>query len=794
MSVDSTHVGDRPLFSGAYVGRVEDDSLLTGHGNYVADMSLAGMVEVAFVRSPVAHARIGAIDTSDAKTAPGVHAVVTGADLSEVQPFPDLQEHARPVKHFPLSMDRVRYVGTPIAAVVADDRYLAEDAAEMVDVEYDDLPAVVSAVAALVPDAPKLYDDWPDNLIGQASLGDPDVGEILERSRVVKGSYSVSRHFGSPMETRGVLAEYRDDRLTVWSSTQMPHVVRTTLSWMLGLPERKIRVVAPDVGGGFGTKMHVYPEEVVVAHLAMKLRRPVRWIEDRTEHMQTAVHAREHTFHLEAAIDDSGSIAALRGEVVSDIGSGETFPAGLASSFVAWAVLTGPYRVPKAAATITLVATNKAPAGAYRGFGVPEAVFAMERLIEKIAVELEEDPLDLRRRLMITPDDLPYELRTGVRIDSGSHREAFEQAVTMTETAHKEIASKYGSKPNVRLGVGYASVVEPTVPTWLPATGHWTSHDSCTLRVEHDGGVVVSLGTSAMGQGLKTMAATVASALMGVPIGDVSVVVGDTDRCPYGLGSWGSRSAAVVSGAMDKAATEVKRKVLQIAGHALEVAPEDLKIENGMIHPLGSPEPSMSLADVGEIAYALTANLPEGVDPGLECNSTYEPPGIDHSPGEFGRMNGGATYTNATHAAIVAVDTTTGQTTVERYIVVHDCGTMINPVMIDGQIQGGVAQGIGGALYEHMIYDEDGQPLTTSFMDYLVPGATEIPEMLLGHCESPAPDMPFGIKGVGEGGACGPMAAIANGVADALKEYGADPVSTPITIPMVLGFIEEGRR
>jgi carbon-monoxide dehydrogenase large subunit len=780
----------RPAFVGVRGARLEDDRLLAGIGRYLADVRIPGVADATFVRSQLAHARIREVQLEHARKVEGVLAAVGAKDLTGVSPFPDFIAHARQVHAFPLFGDRVRYVGAPIAAVVGEDRYVAEDGAELVEVDYEDLPAVASVEAALAPDAVRLFEDWPDNRMVDVRGSNPEVDRALESGRVVRATYRSHRHTGVPLETRGVLAEFTDGRLTVWTSTQNPHIERTALSYVLGLPERKIRVIAPDVGGGFGSKTHVYPEDAVVPWLAMHLNRPVRWIEDRLEHMVSACHAREQVHEMEAAVADDGTISALRCRILGDVGSGEIFPPGINTSFVSSSVFTGPYRIPEGEVSVSCVVTNKTPSGAYRGFGIPEICFALERLVEKAARSVGADPVETRRKMLLRPEDLPYTLPSGARIDSGSHLEAFERAVELGEAALGRARARYGDDPAVRVGVGYASYVEGVAPTYFGTTGHWTSHDSCTIRVEPDGGVVASVGVSTAGQGLQTMVATLAADALGVSTDDVTVVMGDTDVTPYGLGGWGSRSTVIGGGAILKAAGQVRDKILKIGAHLLEAAPEDVVLQEGRVSVIGTDR-GVSLAEVSTVALVRTVDLPPGVEPGLEVTATYDPPGLQHRPDERGRMNGAATYTNATHAAVVKVDVETGVVEILDYVVAHDCGTLINPAIVDGQVHGGVAQGIGGALYEHLAYGPEGQPLASSFMDYLLPSATEIPEMRIEHFESPAPEMPLGVKGAGEAGTIGPPAAIANAVSSALEEFGIDITETPITPAVVRRLLRE---
>ncbi|MEA2332876.1 MAG: aerobic carbon-monoxide dehydrogenase large subunit [Thermoleophilaceae bacterium] len=794
------HEHQQSLFSRPGVGlgdrapRMEDDRLLTGRGRYVADIRRAGAVEVAFLRSQLAHAEIKSIDCEAARALPGVIGVFTAEDLDDVAAVPDFPDPdlARPVGTFPLCRGRVRYVGAPLAAVVAVDRYVAEDAVELLYADLEPLPVLASIDDALAPDAPRLYEDWPDNRLVDVRL-EEDKDEAFDRLRTVSGSYYMQRHGAVPMEPRGTVASYEEDRLTVWTSTQFPHIARTMLHYVLGIAEGDIRVVAPDVGGGFGIKAQVYPEDYVVAWLARRLERPVRWIDDRYEHMVSAAQARDVRIDLEAAVHDNGEIEALRACVYHDVGSGEVFPNGFNPDFVAVASLTGQYRIPRQQSGVIAVVTNKTPAGAYRGFGLPESCFAMERLVDRIAQELGIDRVELRRRLTIREDELPYVTATGSELDSGSHLAALESVAERGAAVLAELRAQETSA-DIRYGLGYATYVEGVAPTYFGTTGHWTSQDACDIRFDPDGGVTVAVGISAYGQSVSTMVATVTAHELGVPLEDVRVVMGDTDRAPYGLGAWGSRSTIVASGAIHRAAVELRAKGARIAAHLLEAAPEDIEFADGRLHVAGTPNASVSWSDIAHAALIRIHDLPDGVEPGLETKATYAPPGIQHVPREDGRMNACPTYTNASHSVVVRVDLGTGDVHVARYIVAHDCGRVLNANIVDGQIQGGVAQGIGGTLYEEFAYDDAAQPLATSFMDYLIPTASEIGPMEIVHFESPAPGLPWGAKGAGEAGIIGPAPAIATAVEDALSEFGIDEiVATPITPRSILGALRSAR-
>ena len=782
-------VDDR--YVGSNVGRREDGPLLSGRAQYIADVTLPGMVEATFVRSTLAHAQITSIEVDDARAETGVLSVVTAADLHGVTHYPHLVPWMKDVDSFPLARDRVRYVGMPVAAVVAEDRYAAEDAAALVMVDYDELPVLVSVDDALADDAPRLYDEWPDNKLMDLPATQPEVDRIFADHDVVRTTFRMQRQSPSPMETRGIVADYQNGRLTVWASTQSPHILRTTLSMMLGLRESDIRVVVPSVGGGFGCKLHQYPEDLVVPWLAMRLGLPVRWIEDRVEHLMTSIHAREQRMDVEAAYDGSGRILALRGNIATNVGSGEVFIPGTSTTLVSQGCLTGAYDIPVTEVSAACVVTNKTPSGAYRGFGSPEATFAMERTIEKVARLAGVDPRDARRAMLPAVGDGSFVTPSGGRLGLGSHRQAFDRAVELGDKALEAARAAHADDPRIRVGVGFTSFVEPTGPSYYGTTGFWQSYDSALVRVQPDGSAVVGIGVQAIGQGIQTTTAAIAADALGLALEEISVVCGDTDLSPYGLGAWGGRGAIVTSGSVVKAAEIVVAKAKLIAAALLEADPEDIVITGGKLHVRGSDEPSVTMRDVAIAAYVRTELLPEGVDPGLEATSTYEPPGIDTEPDEHGRMNVAAAWSNASHAAVVKVDITTGTIGVVDYVVVHDCGTVINPQIVEGQTTGGVAQGIAGALYEHVVYDEAGQPLSASFMDYIVPTSLEIPPMTIEHLETPSATTALGVKGVGESGTIGPAAAIGNAVADALAEFDVDIVETPITPSSVLAVIRD---
>ncbi|WP_419946683.1 xanthine dehydrogenase family protein molybdopterin-binding subunit [Candidatus Poriferisodalis sp.] len=772
-------------YVGRSVPRREDRGPLSGRSRYVADLKIAGMAEVAFVRSTEAHARIAAIDTSEALALEGVVAVFTADDLAGVNAFPDFIEHIGPVAQRPLAHGKVRYVGAPYAAVVAEDRYIAEDAAALVaaGTEFEPLPIVANVDQALAPGAAKLFDDWDGNCsVDETSHGRAVDAAFAEADHSFAETYISQRQTGLPMETRGVVADSSDGMLTVWSSTQSPHIMRTTVASALGIAEASVRVLHPAVGGGFGVKTHIYPEDVAVPWIARALGRPARWIEDRLEHFVASVHAREQRHDVEVAYDDDGTIRAVRCTSLLDLGSGEIFMPGVSPVYVTNTCLSGSYDLSNFSTRTIAAVTNKTPSGAYRGYGIPESTFVMERIIDRVARLTGSDRVELRRRMLLRPSQLPYVMHGGGSIDSGSHAQCFERALELAAPALARARSKSADDPDVRVGVGYANYIEPTSPSYFRTTGHWAGGDGATVRVDPDGSVRVAAGLTAFGQGNETAAAQLAADALGVSPDDVTVVLGDTERTPYGLGSWGSRGAMMLTGSVRMASQRLMDKAREIAAHLLEASPDDLVVTDGAFGVAGSSRPTVSWAEVATAAWVRTVDLPDGMEPGLETSAHFQPANLEHERDESGRFNSAAGWSNGTHIGIVSVRISTGEVNLEDFIVVHDCGTMINPAIVEGQVHGGVAQGIAGAMYEQFQYDaETANPQFASFMDYLVPSSAEMPPMTVDHIETPAPDHPLGVKGCGEGGTVGPPAVVAGAVSDALSEWNVDITECPLT-------------
>lgn len=751
-----------PGYIGQSVRRREDPRLLRGEGLFVADVRLPGMAHAAVLRSPRAHARIARIDLAKALAQPGVLAALSFSELGNPPKLPNLVPHRalRTQMPYPLARDRVRFVGEPVAVVAAESPYDAEDALELIEVAYEDLPVVVNPEAALAPGAPVLHEEMDSNLAATVSqtVGDPDRA-FAEADLVLQGSFRFGRLSGQPLETRGVAASWErtkiGDQFTMWNSTQSPHTARRVLADMLGVPLYAIRMIAPDVGGGFGVKNRVYPEEFLVAFLARLLARPVRWIEDRREHFLTAYQAREQVHSMEVAARRDGTILAVRDRYIVD--NGAYSPFGLVVPLNTGNTLPGPYRLRNYSVEMRLAYTNKTPMAPYRAAGRPPGVFAMEHAIDLVARHLAMDPAEVRLRNFVQPDEFPYRLgltdRDGSEIcyDSGNYPECLRKALDLIDTAGFRREQAAARREGRYLGLGIGCYVEST------GRGPF---EGATVRVEPSGKVLVLTGASPQGQSHETTLAQLCADRLGVDLDDVTVITGDTDAIALGIGTFASRIAVVAGNAVSRAARLVQQKALQVAGQLLEVSPDDLEVRRGLISVRGVPDRQLTFAQVAQVVVAPPPafTFPPGLEPGLEATHYFHPTGN--------------TYANGVHAATVEVDPETGIVRLLRYAVVHDCGTIINPMVVDGQVRGGVAQGIGNALYEDMVHDENGQPLTTSFMEYLLPTAMEVPPIEVSHVETPSPLNPEGIKGAGEGGTMPVPAAVANAIEDALAPLG----------------------
>jgi len=769
---------------GASLLRKEDARHLHGRGKFIADLHVPEVQDIAFVRSQMANARIRKI----LKPAGSARRVFTLDDIGPItilEAGPELAAH-RHSPYPPLADGHVRYVGQTIAACMMPTRAQAEDLADHVDVELEELPAIVDAMAAMRPDSPRVFEEWPNNAYISVSVveGNP---ELLASAPIrLRRKLRMNRQATVSLEGRGVLAywDHRMNELVVHLSTQGGQVKRMALSRMLGIPEERVRVIAPDVGGGFGGKNRIMPEDVAVAAIAMKVGHPVRWIEDRREHLLASVHCRDHTYDLTISADRDGTLLGLEGEIYIDAGAYALWPTGaFQEASMASRNLTGPYRIRHLKLNAHTIATNKAPHGPYRGVARPGATFAIERLVDEVALELKREAFDLRRQNIVTAAELPYRTAAGLKLDTGDYvasLEAAREKIGLPEIRKRQAA---GEPDGRRIGVGFAFYTEQS--------GHGTAefmkrkfriipgYESANVRMLPDGGVIIYVGVQNHGQGHETSLAQIAAHELGIDPQRISLRYGDTAVGPYGFGTFASRSIVFAGGAVGKASRALAEKIKRIGAHLLQADVAETRIEDGMVH---GPSSKVSIAEIAFAANARPDQLPEGLDPLLETVATYEP------------TDSGGVFAYGTHAVVVAVDPESGVTELLDYVVSEDCGTMINPMIVDGQVQGGIAQGIGTALYEEIPYDEQGQPLATTFADYMMPCAPEIPPVRIIHLVYPALTTEYGVKGLGEGGAIAPPAAIANAIADAFREIGASFNETPLTPRRVSEAIDRARR
>ena len=753
---------------GAPVARVEDPRLLRGQGCFVDDLHLPGLLEAAVLRSPYAHARIQRIDTSAARAAPGVQLVLVAADLGQLAgPLPMVLPHpalVQPRTHVVLAQQTVRYAGEPVAFVVADDRYLAEDARELIEVGYEPLPVAADLEQAAMPDAPLVHPELGTNFAGSVRMSVGDVDRAFrEAEYVFEERLSVDRGSGAPMETRGIVAIWEPPSgLTIWASTQMPVPLRNRLAKLFDLPLAQIRVIAPDVGGGFGPKgMTTYPEEILVPFAARQLGRPVKWIEDRLEHMVATNHEREQIHTATIAVRRDGTILGVQDSFLYDTGA--YIPYGLNVPNVTAVTIPGPYRVPNYTVEYRPVYTNRTVVSPYRGSGRPHAVFVMERLLERVARELGLDRVEVRRRNMIPPDDLPYDVGliyqdgAPLRYDSGDYPRLLASALETIDWKAALLDQQQARAEGRYVGLGLACYVEGT---------GYRSYEGARVTVEPTGRVVVFTGGGSQGQGHATMLAQVVGGELGIDPDEVSVVSGDTGQFSWGLGTWASRSAVVAANAAASAARAVRDKAIQEAASRLEVASHDLELRGGRVQVRGAPERAVALRELAENTGLSRIGLSTSGAPGLDATEFFSPPQ--------------ATFAAGVHAAVVEVDPIAGLVAIRRYAVAHDCGKVINPLIVDGQIHGGVAQGIGNTFYEQLRYSPDGQLLTSTLMDYLLPTAGDVPWIEVTHQETPSPTNPLGVKGVGEAGAIPVAALMASALEDALRPLNIHVTRMPL--------------
>lgn len=769
---------------GTSIKRREDPRLITGQATYVDDIKLPGMLHMAVLRSPYGHASIKSINTEAASKAPGVVAVYTAADMKgvvgNVLVAVPLGEVANGMGiHGPLAEGKVRFFGDPVAVVIADDRYAAHDARDLIEVDYEPLPSVVDVEKAMQPGAPILYDGFTSNIPLGIHPPSDDIDKVFQQTKadggvVVKQRLVNQRVAPISMETRGVLAEYRKagKTLTVWSSSQIPHLLRNILSALLGLPQHQVHVIVPEVGGGFGCKLNVYPEELIAAFASMKTGLPVKWIEDRSENLAATIHGRDQVDYIEVAATKEGKVTGLKIYAISDLGAYSQIFTNVIMIAFGFPVSCGAYDIPTVHLSADTVFTNKAPTDAYRGAGRPEATYIAERAMDLVARELGKDPADIRKLNFIKPDQFPYKSAAGAVYDTGNYAPALEKALEISGYKQFRAEQAQARAQGKLVGIGISSYIEicgfgpkGTAPVGL--------YESARVRVEQSGTVMVYTGSSPHGQGEETTFAQIVADEFGIPVENVLVLHGDTDSTPEGRGTYGSRTTAVGGSAVFNAVQRLKEKMKLIASHMLEASPSDVTLEDGKFSVTGSPQKAVAFADVAATAN-LSNTMAPGIEPGLETTVFFEPEAC--------------VFPFGTHVCIVEVDRETGEAEIKRFVAVDDCGRQLNPMIVAGQVHGGIAQGVGQAMIEGVEYNEDGQLLTASLMDYAVPIASELPHYELDHTVTLTTVNPLGVKGVGEAGTIGSTPAVAAAVADAL---GVAHVDMPFKSEKLLKIIQQ---
>ncbi len=785
-------------YVGGGVLRKEDPELITGQARFVDDIALPGMLWLGVVRSPYAHARVNAVELSAARAAPGIVDAFSGADLADdwaaglpsawpiqTRTFPHpTDEDARMPSHWPLTTDKARYVGDGVAVVVGESRAAVKDALELVDVAYEPLEPVLDLEQALVPEAPAVHEDFGDNRAYTWGVGDKEAAErvFAEAPIVIQERYWHPRLIPNAIEPRGCVAEPSPamGEYTLYSATQVPHIAKVTLALTTGISEAKLRVVAPAVGGGFGSKLNVYAEEALCLVLARKLRRPVKWIVERSEDYLATIHGRGVIQDMEVAADETGKLLAVRVRLIADFGAYYqlvTPGIPLLGAFI----YHGAYDPQAYWFECTGVFTNRTPTDAYRGAGRPEATYAIERIMDTLGRRVGKDAVDIRRLNLIPPFDEPRPTAGGLNFDSGNYEATLDRALDLAGWDDLR-ARQGGVDGGKRLGVGISTYIEMCglAPSQVLAAlkygaGGW---DAATIRCHPTGKVTVVTGTSPHGQGHVTSWAQIAADELGVPFEDVEVLHGDTAVSPLGMDTYGSRSLSVGGIALWHAAQRIKEKATKIAAHELEAAEEDLEWTNGRLQVRGVPDKAKTIPEIAFSAWT-AHGLPEGVEPGLEATYVFDPPNF--------------TFPAGAHVCAVEVDVETGEVEIVRYVAVDDCGNVINPMIVDGQVHGGVAQGIAEALYEEAIYDEDGQLLTTSMHSYRIPSAAEIPSIETDRTVTPSTTNPMGVKGIGEAGTIAAPPAVVNAVLDALAPLGVTAIDMPVTPERVWRAIAEAK-
>lgn len=779
---------------GSTVLRREDSYLLRGLAQFLDDLPEPnGTIHIAFVSSPYARADILSVDASAARALPGVIEVVTGRDFEgTVRTLaPDIEiDGYREVRRPVVAVDRVNFVGEYVAVVLAESPYVAQDAIELVEVDYKPLPSVAGIEQALDPDAPIIHPELNDNLLFKSAFETKGFDEQFAAGELVlEEEFRTSRVTGVMIEPRGCMAcpDPIADNYTLWTTTQIPHIVRTAIADHLSIPESTLRIATPAVGGGFGTKAHVYPDELIVVALARRYRRAVKWVQDRREDLLANAHAREHILRLKVSVNEDGVISAAYLDVKTNSGAYPNHPYSCTlEATAAVRMMPGPYKIRNYKYDVCSVATNTAPTGAYRGTGQPSAFLAIEGMMDRIGRRLGIDPAEVRRRNVVRPEEFPYINVVGVRYDTGSYLPSLERALEMIDyDAFRRSQPKDRMVDGKYRGIGicnYTEVSGTGAPGWrVRGFAKMPGFDSSRIVVEPDGKVTVYVSQADAGQGHYTTFAQVAADRLGVSWSDVNVVEGDTAKTPYGTGTFASRGSVVGGGTIIRCSDKLAVKVRRTAGYMLKRDPERLSLENGWVYDREDPDVRLSLREVAETAYSMNnLGLPQGEEHGLEATDYYDPPMV--------------TMANGTHVAQVAVDPELGRVEIERYVVVHDCGRVINPMIVAGQVHGATVQGIGEALMEEIVYDPKGQHLNANLLDYLLPTAMDVPDIQLAHIETPSIDTVVGIKGAAEGSLTGAVPALTNAVADALSGLGVNISQVPLRPSFIFEQIQQARR
>jgi carbon-monoxide dehydrogenase large subunit len=774
---------------GSPLKRPDDPRILTGRGHYVDDITLPRMVHAAFVRSVHAHACITRLELAAARAAPGVVAVLTGADVAKLcTPYRGILQHYKGMKSgaiTPLAQDRVRCVGEPIVAIAATERAAAEDAAALVSVEYAPLAALLSPEAAVAQDAPLIHPELGDNVIFETRLTAGDVARAFAAARVWRKTFTTGRHTGVPMEPRGLVANFEPftRTLTLTMSSQVPHMMQAVVAQLFALPEHRVRVIAPDVGGSFGIKIHVYQDDMAAIALAVALGRPVKFVATRRESFLADIHAREQTVEIEVAADGDGTLRGMRARIVAAVGPYSAYPrSSVVEGGQVLRILPGPYRVRDYDATLTVVAQNKTICSQYRAVGHPIATAVTEAMLDLVARDLDLDPAEVRRRNLVRADELPYTSVTGNVYDSGRYHLALEHLLEAARYDDLRREQGVARRAGRCIGIGLSCFLDLTGPGaqfygvgGAPIAGQ----EGTTVRLEPSGAVTVLTGVTDQGQGTRTALAQIVADELGVAIDAITVISGDTAMVPYGGGTWASRGMPIGGSATLLAVRALRDRLRRVGAALLEAHEDDIEVTNGLVGVKGAPDRALALGALARAVHFRSNEL-RGVEPSVEATVHYTNPDA-------------WTFTNGAHLAMVEIDVETGRLRLLKYVAVDDCGRIVNPALVDGQVRGGVAQGVGGALMEHCVYDDVGQLLTATLMDYAVPTAADLPAIEVRHLETPAPGLAGGFKGAGEAGTAGAPAAILNAVNDALAPWGVMLTEQPLTAERVRAALERGK-